>query len=191
MPDIRIIKTRQAIKNAMIDLLQEKSFDLITTTELVKRAGISRSSFYTHYQDKYDLVEHYQNVFFKKLSAIFQAHRTDLATAIYELFTLLETDYSLESAFLSENGTREIHLYLIQQTKKFLETVIIPTFGKPSLSTINVEYRITYVSHAIFGMLQLWIKRGKQETPREITNMLMRFISDSNYDRNKKNCFNR
>ena len=54
MTDIRIIKTRQAIEMAMSDLLKEKTFDQITTTELVKRAGISRSSFYTHYQDKYD-----------------------------------------------------------------------------------------------------------------------------------------
>ncbi|MGX7045994.1 TetR/AcrR family transcriptional regulator [Pseudolactococcus plantarum] len=179
MTDIRIIKTKQAIKNAMIELLQEKSFDLITTTELVKRAGVSRSNFYTHYQDKYQLVDEYQSAFFKKISTIFQTHRTDLATAIYEIFSLLETDYSLESAFLSENGTREIHLYLIQQTKKFLETVIIPHYGKKSLSTVNIDYRTTYLSHAIFGMLQLWIKRGKQESPQEITKMYMLFISDS------------
>lgn len=180
MTDVRINKTRQAIKNAMCELLQEKSFDLITTTELVKRAGISRSSFYTHYQDKYELVDEYQTAFFQKLSIIFQAHRTDLATAIYELFTLLESDYSLETAFLSENGTREIHLYLIQQTKKLLATVIFPTFGRKSLSTINMEYRTTYLSHAIFGMLQLWIKQGKKETPQEITDMFMLFLTDGN-----------
>ena len=179
MTDIRIIKTKEAIKNAMIDLLQEKSFDLITTTELVKRAGVSRSNFYTHYQDKYQLVDEYQTAFFKKLSVIFQTQTTDLATAIFELFSLLETDYSLESAFLSENGTREIHMYILQQIKNFLKNVIIPQYGKKSLSTINIDYRTTYLSHAIFGMLQLWIKRGKQESPQEITKMYMLFISNS------------
>ena len=63
MTDIRILKTHQAIENAMSDLLKEKSFDHITTTELVKRAGISRSSFYTHYQDKYEMIDKYQSGF--------------------------------------------------------------------------------------------------------------------------------
>ena len=70
-------------------------------------------------------------------------------------------------------------MYILQQIKNFLKTVIIPQYGKKSLSTINIDYRTTYLSHAIFGMLQLWIKRGKQESPQEITKMYMLFISDS------------
>lgn len=176
MTDIRILKTQQAIENAMSDLLQEKSFDHITTTELVKRAGISRSSFYTHYQDKYELIDNYQTVFFTKLETIFSKNSTDLSAAIYELFQFLETDCPIESALLTENGTREIHMYLIQQIKTFLADVILPNFGQKSFDQVNLDYRTTYLSQAIFGILQLWIKRGKQETPQEITDILMLLV---------------
>ncbi|HEQ8481893.1 TPA: TetR/AcrR family transcriptional regulator, partial [Streptococcus pyogenes] len=44
--------TKQAILKAMVMLLKTESFDDITTVKLSKRAGISRSSFYTHYKDK-------------------------------------------------------------------------------------------------------------------------------------------
>ena len=53
-------KTKAIIEKAMVDLLHQESFDHITTVELARAAGISRSSFYTHYKDKYDMIERYQ-----------------------------------------------------------------------------------------------------------------------------------
>ena len=181
MTDIRILKTHQAIENAMSDLLKEKSFDHITTTELVKRAGISRSSIYTHYQDKYEMIDKYQSAFFLKLATIFSENDTDLGAAIYELFKFLDTDCPVESALLSENGTREIHMYLIQQIKTFLADVIFPNFGQKSFDQVNLDYRTTYLSQAIFGILQLWIKRGKQESPQEITDILMLMLASQGH----------
>ncbi|MBR6896346.1 MAG: TetR/AcrR family transcriptional regulator [Lactococcus sp.] len=165
----------------MSDLLKEKSFDHITTTELVKRAGISRSSFYTHYQDKYEMIDKYQSAFFLKLATIFSENDTDLGAAIYELFKFLDTDCPVESALLSENGTREIHMYLIQQIKTFLADVIFPNFGQKSFDQVNLDYRTTYLSQAIFGILQLWIKRGKQESPQEITDILMLMLASQGH----------
>ena len=51
------IKTKRIIQEAMVDLLHRESFDEISTVQLAKEAGISRSSFYTHYRDKYDMIE--------------------------------------------------------------------------------------------------------------------------------------
>ena len=45
------IKTKRIIQEAMVDLLHRESFDEISTVQLAKEAGISRSSFYTHYRD--------------------------------------------------------------------------------------------------------------------------------------------
>ena len=55
----------------MVRLLEKESFDQITTVELAQESGISRSSFYTHYRDKYDMIERYQQALFHKLEYIF------------------------------------------------------------------------------------------------------------------------
>ena len=68
-------KTKMIIENAMVELLEHESFDQISTVKLTKTAGISRSSFYTHYKDKYDMVEHYQQKLFHKLEYIFEIGR--------------------------------------------------------------------------------------------------------------------
>ena len=51
------LKTKRIIEEAMVHLLEKEPFDQITTVELAKESGISRSSFYTHYRDKYDMIE--------------------------------------------------------------------------------------------------------------------------------------
>ncbi len=60
-------KTKAVIERAMVTLLQQESFDHITTVQLAQAAGISRSSFYTHYKDKYDMIERYQQSLFHQL----------------------------------------------------------------------------------------------------------------------------
>lgn len=51
-------KTKLAIRDAFIELIDEKKeIDKITVTELVKRANITRSTFYTHYSDIYEIAK--------------------------------------------------------------------------------------------------------------------------------------
>lgn len=45
------------IITALLELLQQRTFSSITVKEIVKRAGISRSTFYVYYYDKFDLLE--------------------------------------------------------------------------------------------------------------------------------------
>ena len=54
-------KTRNLIKTTFAELMQEKKeLNKITVTELVKRADITRSTFYTHYDDIYEVAKDYE-----------------------------------------------------------------------------------------------------------------------------------
>ena len=55
------IKTRNLIKKTFAELINEKKqLDKITVTELVKRAQLTRSTFYTHYDNIYEVAHDYQ-----------------------------------------------------------------------------------------------------------------------------------
>ena len=54
--DPRAEYTKKIIEDAFLDLLREKPFTQITVTELVKKAGINRTTFYKHYLDVPDLL---------------------------------------------------------------------------------------------------------------------------------------
>ena len=54
-------KTRRYIKTAFAELINEKKeLNKITVTELVKRADITRSTFYTHYDSIYEVASDYE-----------------------------------------------------------------------------------------------------------------------------------
>lgn len=52
------IRSRKLIKEALADLLQEKPLEKITVTDIVNRAEINRGTFYAHYRDVPDVVNH-------------------------------------------------------------------------------------------------------------------------------------
>ena len=55
--DKRILKTKKALKDALLNLLKSKNFENINTTEICKTAMVSRNTFYNYYADKYALLE--------------------------------------------------------------------------------------------------------------------------------------
>ena len=54
--DLRIIRTKESIREALVELIEEKGFEAITVKDITTRAKINRGTFYAHYQDKYDLM---------------------------------------------------------------------------------------------------------------------------------------
>jgi len=55
--DPRVKRTRQLLKQALFDLLQEKGFAALTVQDICERATLNRATFYAHYVDKYDLMD--------------------------------------------------------------------------------------------------------------------------------------
>ena len=55
--DLRYIKTEELIINSFLDCINHTSFEETTVSMICEKARISRHSFYTHYVDKYALLE--------------------------------------------------------------------------------------------------------------------------------------
>src|SRR4026209_3057140 len=55
-PDRRVAKTRKALKEALTDLILEKGYESVTVQDVIDRADVGRSTFYTHFLDKDDLL---------------------------------------------------------------------------------------------------------------------------------------
>jgi len=170
------LKTKRIIENAMVQLLMDQPFDQISTVKLAEKAGISRSSFYTHYKDKYEMIDSYQKELFHKLEYIFDKYEGKKEGAFLEIFEFL-TREKLLSALLSTNGSKEIQDFLIHKLQRMIaEDFIDPTAEERALKGFEKDYASIYFAHAIFGACQAWINKGKKESPQEMTDFLLRFI---------------
>lgn len=54
--DRRIQKTQTLLRQALVSLIREKSYDLIAVKEILDRANVGRSTFYMHFRDKDELL---------------------------------------------------------------------------------------------------------------------------------------
>src|SRR5512147_455063 len=55
--DRRTQKTRQAIRQAFVEIVREKGLLGASVQEVTERANVSRGTFYAHFADKYALVD--------------------------------------------------------------------------------------------------------------------------------------
>ena len=55
-PDRRIRRTRHRLKAALLELLQERAYERISIEDIAERADVGRSTFYTHFESKEDLL---------------------------------------------------------------------------------------------------------------------------------------
>lgn len=56
--DLRITKTKRDLRLALIYLLKDVSFEKITIGDICEKAMVNRMTFYKHFKDKYDLLDH-------------------------------------------------------------------------------------------------------------------------------------
>ena len=54
--DRRVLKTRQALRDAFLELLPEKGWDELSVQDICSRANVGRSTFYIHFQNKEELL---------------------------------------------------------------------------------------------------------------------------------------
>ena len=54
--DLRIVKTKKVLYTTLIELMKEMPFEEIKVSDICSRALVNRSTFYSHYSDKYDLL---------------------------------------------------------------------------------------------------------------------------------------
>src|SRR4026208_715870 len=86
--DARVRRTRDALGDALVALMQEKPFDAITVQEVLDRAHVGRSTFYSHYSDKDDLLMSDAEEFFESVAMMLSAlgDKSDRVFPVREFF---------------------------------------------------------------------------------------------------------
>jgi AcrR family transcriptional regulator len=163
--DRRVLKTQEAIKKTILELMNEKNFDDITIQDISDRANLNRSTFYLHYLDKYDLLDKMIEEHINELKETSEwACQEEWGDAIQILFEYFETNYLFFSTMLASKGAAPSF------RSKFLEYVIEgfkdelhKTNGKNK--NLSEEVVVTFAGHAYVGVLESWLKDGMPSPP--------------------------
>src|ERR1700753_2554842 len=101
--DRRALRTRDALGDALINLMQERPFKSITVQDVLDRAKVGRSTFYTHYRDKDDLFLSDVEDFWEMMSSMLDRRGEDSkrVAPVRELFSHLAEVKNLREAMIA------------------------------------------------------------------------------------------
>src|SRR5699024_8249553 len=68
--DLRVIKTKKSIDDAIIALLKDKKFEDITVKDICEKAMINRGTYYSQYKDTNEIIQSYQKTLIKNAESI-------------------------------------------------------------------------------------------------------------------------
>src|SRR5690625_1642603 len=177
--DLRIVKTKQLLKDALLMLIQEEGFENITVKKLTERAKINRSTFYAHFYNKYDLLE--KTIDEELLSFAEEvAPKSDddlMITHITTSIYLRATQYIYKQAdlfkiMMGQSGIPAFQQQFLQIIKKYMATHLEKFHSKQDKMEIPMELFISYIAHAYIGVISYWLESGMQYSPEYVAQKL-------------------
>ena len=169
--DRRSLRTRSALRDALLDLIVERGWDDIAVQDLCERANIGRSTFYTHYTNKDALLVGSLDDLRGYLR---QARREGGAAGERATFGfalgLIEHAHEQRRLFRTLVGRRSG--YVVQQ--RFREMVIklvgeeLPAGNAPGLPRTAAQ---RWIAGAFVELLGWWIEQRSPLPPPELAAM--------------------
>jgi AcrR family transcriptional regulator len=176
--DARVRRTRDALGDALIALMQEKPFDTITVQDVLDRAHVSRSTFYTHYSDKDDLLMSDAEEFFEALSMALSQHgdKSDRVFPVREFFAHLSDVQPFFKALVKSGKYHENMELARGHFARGIERRLaelprgknIPANQLPAIAFAHAG--------ALLSLLSWWLDRGMRESPAEMDELFHRMV---------------
>lgn len=172
------VKSKKWIMESLIELMKDKNFQDITVNKLTDHAGLARKTFYRNFHSKEDVLDAYLNHLIHEF--VTQLSSVDIITpkiALSELFSLCEKN----KLFLLGLKRSKMLGYLLQEWNVALPVIHelmlerIPNFPN-SDSKIALEYTLAFNTGGVWNVLVKWLHTGLQQTPEELTEIVMEFI---------------
>jgi len=176
--DARVRRTRDALGDALIALMQEKAFETITVQEVLDRAHVSRSTFYTHYSDKDDLLMSDSEEFFEALSMALSAHgdKSDRVFPVKEFFNHLANVQPFYKALVKSGKFQENMELARGHFARGIERRLseLPR-GKSIPANERSAIAFTYAG-ALMSLLAWWLDRGMREPSEQMDELFHRMV---------------
>ena len=173
---------------ALINLLEHKDIDYITTKETCDKAGVNRSTFYLHYENISDLINECMEYVNQKFLSKFEQDTSSFIEKINESeldeLYLIKSDYLIpylnfikenknifKTTFLNPNG--------MQASKRMISLekyVIFPIMKRYEIPEEKIKYILSFYLHGIVAIIKEWVKNDCYETIEEIENIIIECV---------------
>lgn len=186
--DPRIARSRAALREAFIALVEERGLDGFSVGDLCTRAGLNRGTFYNHFHDKENLLASFEDEVLEGLGDVLDKLRSlevaDLVAAklrkkplsvLVELFDYLRGEGAFLHAIMGPGGDPAFGFRLRDAVcGQFVRSLLHERYRNDD--SPFVRYYISFYSGAYLGVISEWIRSGMQESSEQMALISMRLL---------------
>ncbi len=179
--DQRVKITKLLIKKTFTELLTKKPIQKISVKELCEKAGINRGTFYSHYEDIYDLLEKIENEMLEEfkiqLSPILTSSEADLTSLDFfiSIFKFLANHSDICIIMFSETGDKTFVAKMLELGKA--QCISAYTKHFKNASPDQIEHFYSFVSAGCISILVKWLEGGMKDSIDDLAKTTEELIS--------------
>lgn len=146
--------SKEYITEALLQLMKKKEYENITITDIAKRAGVTRITFYRNFNNKDDVIKQY-------LKNVFSEYKwNDQSDITYQIFDF----------FFQNKKTIDL-LYKSNLQFFIIDNILVNCKYQKDDPNI-IAYSKVMIAYLVFGLCDEWYKRGMVENPEEIISLV-------------------
>ncbi|HCA04572.1 MAG TPA: hypothetical protein DEO32_01600 [Ruminococcaceae bacterium] len=174
LTDLRVIKTKRAIRNAFAKLLTQKDANDITVTELSREANINRKTFYNYYSGVYqiadDMLYEIGESYEKILSGIKFERNMDRADQLLNRMTaLVESDPEFFTYVFTMNADQKLANSIIELLKEKTKAAML---SQISLDPAAADIILNYSFSGMLAVYRQWLSSDRRQPLSEISSLI-------------------
>ena len=159
--------TKQALANALKQLLQKKQITKITINDIAEACGISRMTFYYHFKDIYDLADWTLQ---ETLHTAIADNRThdNWQQGFLNLLDVLKAHQPLILNVYRAIDREQVERYMRRGVEALLLPVVEEQAAGLQISEKGKHMVAIFYTYAFMGIVLEWIQRNMQASPQEV-----------------------
>lgn len=156
-------KSMERIEKVFIELLQTKELNEISVSDICKRAGLNRTTFYANYTDIYGLADAIREKLEKGVSDLYQEEVTQgfNSNDYLKLFQHIKDNQIFYKTYfkLGYNNNYKIIQYDTVLARRYFQNRFI-------------EYHMEFFKAGITQIIKIWLKSGCKESLEDIDEII-------------------
>jgi AcrR family transcriptional regulator len=175
IPSRKTRYTKMVLRDSLTGLMKEKSILKITIKDICEVADVSRSTFYAHYKDQYDLLQQIQEETIANIEKLLEKYNHDESRAsiikmLEELLYYIADNGESIQVLLSENGDINFQKKIFGFTRqKQVMKYIIDKYEKKTQ-----EYASIFMTIGSIGLIHQWLKNNMDVPVSEMARLILK-----------------
>jgi AcrR family transcriptional regulator len=180
--DRRVLRTRQMLRDALFELIEERGYDALSIQDITERANIGRATFYVHYVDKEQLLLASAKDLLDDLHRHLQPQVASDVITKEDTLGVIVFQHVFEHApvyraLLSERGAAVVVTLLRTDIAALVREMLIDPLVAAATVPLPADMLAEYCGAALWSLVNWWLRNGFPRPAEEMGHLLWQLVN--------------